>query len=149
MTPRKPSVRATGIAEDLRGALKLLMREFRRDAERGDAGLSLMQTMLLATVLENPGIGVADLARLQNVRGPTISGQVKALEAAGLLERSAPVPPDRRRTGLQLTPAAHEHLQRIQKERLDWLAHRVARLDAAQLDALAAAIEPLTAIARP
>jgi hypothetical protein len=34
-------------------------------------------------------------------------------------------------------------------QRLDWLVRRVNRLDAAQLDALAAAIEPLKLIARP
>lgn len=128
---------------------KRLMREMRRDAERQDTGLSLLQTMLLAAIGEHAGIGVAELARMQQVRSPTMSAQVKALEAVGLVERAAPDPDDRRRTGLQLTAAGEQRLQALRSERLDWLARRVARLDSGQLDALAAAIEPLNLIAEP
>jgi DNA-binding MarR family transcriptional regulator len=141
--------RVQALSEQLRNALKLLVRELRRDAAGDASGLSMMQVYLLWTLEEHPGIGVAELARLQNVRGPTISGQVKALEEAGLVERSAPLPEDRRRSGLQVSAAGAAHLLRIRAERLDWLSQRVARLTPAQLDALAAAIEPLAIIARP
>ena len=137
------------LAENLRNAFKLLMREMRRDAERQDTGLSMLQTMLLAAIAEHPGIGVAELARMQQVRSPTMSAQVKALEAAGLVARAAPDPDDRRRIGLVLSQAGEQHVQALRSQRLDWLAQRVARLAPAQLEALAAAIEPLTLIARP
>lgn len=149
MTNTEPSQRALALSEELRTAFKRLMREMRRDAERHDTGLSLLQTMLLATIGEHAGIGVAELARMQQVRSPTMSAQVKALEAAGLVERAAPDPDDRRRTGLQLTAAGDRRLQALRSERLDWLARRVARLAPGQLDALAAAIEPLNLIAEP
>lgn len=137
------------LSEDLRSALKGLMRAMRRDAERQDSGLSLLQTMLLHSVGERPGIGVAELARMQQVRNPTMSAQVKALELAGLLARAAPDPQDRRRSGLQLTPEGQARLDQMHARRMDWLSQRVARLSPEQLRQLAAAIEPLTLIAQP
>jgi DNA-binding MarR family transcriptional regulator len=148
MKTRKPD-RSLQVAEDLRDAIKLLMREIRRDAERQTSGLSLMQAMLLGAVGHQPGIGVAELARMKQVRTPTMSAQVKALEEAGLLARAAPDPADRRRSGLRLTEAGQAMHDQLHAQRLDWLVQRVGRLDEAQLDALAAAIEPLKLIARP
>jgi DNA-binding MarR family transcriptional regulator len=148
MTTRQ-SRRSVQVAEDLRDAIKLLVREIRRDAHRHTSGLSLTQAMLLGAVSHQPGIGVAELARMKDVRTPTMSAQVKALEEAGLLTRGAPDPEDRRRTGLQLTEAGQAITDEMHAQRLDWLVQRVARLDAAQLDALAAAIEPLKLIVRP
>jgi DNA-binding MarR family transcriptional regulator len=148
MTTPRPD-HSVQLAEDLRDALKLLMREIRRDVERHTSGLSLTQAMLLGAVSHQPGIGVAELARMKDVRTPTMSAQVKALEEAGLLERGAPDPEDRRRTGLQLTAAGQAITDEMHAQRLDWLVQRVNRLDAAQKAALAAAIEPLKLIARP
>jgi len=137
------------LSEDLRSALRGLMRAMRRDAERQDSGLSLLQTMLLHSVGERPGIGVAELARMQQVRNPTMSAQVKALELAGLLARAAPDPQDRRRSGLQLTQEGQARLDQMHAQRMDWLSQRVARLSPEQMRQLAAAIEPLTLIAHP
>lgn len=137
------------LSEDLRSALKGLMRAMRRDAERQDSGLSLLQTMLLHSVGERPGIGVAELARMQQVRNPTMSAQVKALELAGLLARAAPDPQDRRRSGLRLTQEGQARLDQMHAQRMDWLSQRVARLSPEQMRQLAAAIEPLTLIAQP
>jgi len=139
----------TVLSEDLRAAFKLLLREMRRDAERRDTGLSMLQTILLASIDDHPGIGVAELARMQQVRSPTMSAQVKTLETAGLVARAAPDPADRRRAGLVLTGAGEECLQALRSQRLDWLSQRIARLTPAQAQALAAAIEPLKLIAQP
>lgn len=137
------------LSEQLRAALKLMVREMRRDAEKHESGLSLMQAFLLTAIDEHPGIGVADLARMQNVRSPTISGQIKALEAAGFLERSAPAPHDRRRSGIELTAGGRERLYLLRTQRLGWLSQRIARLTPEQMEALAAAIEPLNIIGTP
>ncbi len=149
MTANKPPDRALALSEDLRAAFKLVIREMRRDADRQDAGLSLIQTMLMAAIDEHPSIGVAELARMQQVRSPTISGQIKTLEAAGLVERTAPSQEDGRRSGLRLTRSGRTTLGKLRAQRLDWLAQRIARLSPAQMDALAAAIEPLTLIGTP
>ena len=135
------------LSEALRIALKGLVRQMRRDTDRQEQGLSLMQSLLLHQIHEHPGIGVAELARMQQVRSPTMSGQVKALEAAGLVERTAPQPDDRRRSGLRVSPAGIQALQQLRDRRHDWLSQRITRLSPAQMDALAGAIDALNILA--
>jgi DNA-binding MarR family transcriptional regulator len=140
------SDRVARLSEDLRTALKGIVRQMRRDTERQEPGLSMMQAMLLHLIHEHPGIGVAELARMQQVRSPTMSGQVKALEAAGLVARAASSH-DRRRTGLHVSPAGHAALRQLRDLRHDWLSQRIARLSPDQMDALAGAIDALTILA--
>jgi len=135
------------LSEDLRTALKGIVRQMRRDTERHEQGLSLMQAMLLHLIHEHPGVGVAELARMQQVRSPTMSGQVKALEAAGLVERAAPQEHDRRRSSLHVSPAGHTALRQLRDRRHDWLSQRIARLSPDQMAALAGAIDALNFLA--
>ena len=134
------------LSEDLRTALKGLVRQMRRDTERQEQGLSLMQAMLLHMIHEHPGIGVAELARMQQVRSPTMSGQVKALVTAGLVERAAQEH-DRRRSGLHVSPAGNKALRQLRDRRHDWLSQRIARLSPDQVTALAGAIDALNFLA--
>jgi DNA-binding MarR family transcriptional regulator len=106
-----------------------------------------MQAVLLHQIHYRPGIGVAELARLQQVRSPTMSGQVKALEAAGLVARGAAPEQDRRRSGLTVSATGLQALQQLRDRRHDWLSQRIARLAPAQLDALAGAIDALNILA--
>ena len=100
----------------------------RQEGEGQPAGsLGLHQTLLLARMDQHPGIGVAELARLEKLRGPTMSGHVKALENAGLVVR-APDPADKRRAGLHLTTAGRQALDAVRSRRRDWLAAELARL---------------------
>jgi DNA-binding MarR family transcriptional regulator len=139
--------RVARLSEDLRTALKGIVRKMRRDTERQQQGLSLMQTMLLHLIHEHPGIGVAELARMQQVRSPTMSSQVKALEAAGLVERAAPPEQDRRRSGLHVSQAGHAALRQLRDLRHDWLSQRIARLSPAQMEALSGAVDALNILA--
>jgi DNA-binding MarR family transcriptional regulator len=143
----KHDTRVERLSEDLRTALKGIVRQMRRDTDRQEQGLSLMQAMLLHLIHEHPGIGVAELARMQQVRSPTMSGQVKALEAAGLVERAPPLAHDRRRSGLHVSPAGHAALRQLRDRRHDWLSQRIARLSPAQMEALAGAIDALNILA--
>lgn len=135
--------RALALSDELRVAFKRLMRSMQREGGELAPNVSMMQYMLLALVQEQPGIGVAALARLQNVRGPTVSAQIKSLEQAGLVERSAPDPLDKRRSGLQLSAGGLRTLDTLRARRRDALARRIARLSPDQTDALAAAMQPL------
>lgn len=135
--------RALALSDELRVAFKRLMRSMQREGGELAPNVSMMQYMLLALVQEQPGIGVAALARLQNVRGPTVSAQIKALEGAGLVERSAPDPLDKRRSGLQLSAGGLRTLDTLRARRRDALARGIARLSPEQTDALAAAMQPL------
>ena len=118
---------AIELADELRTVLKYLMRRLRQEGDEDPSGLSLHQKLLLASIDQHPGIGVAELARLEKLRGPTMSGHVKSLEAAGFVERAAD-PEDRRRAGLFLSAKGRQVLDDVRSRRRDWLARELARL---------------------
>jgi DNA-binding MarR family transcriptional regulator len=139
---------STTLADELRSALQRLLRQLRRQAYEPDLGVSPLQNLLLTAIIEHHGIGVGDLARLENLRGPTISGRVKAMEAAGLVTRTAPDPKDRRRTGLAVTDKGRETLEALRARRRDWLAQRLGALSPDGRAAIRAAIGPLGELGR-
>lgn len=132
---------AHDLAEALRPALYRLYRLLRRESE--GLGVTGLQFLLLAIIGKNPGIGTAELARMERLRGPTISGHVRLMEAAGLITRSAGEHEDRRRVGLTVTAQGQAVIDEMQRRRVDWLARRIAHLSDAERSALAAAIAPL------
>jgi DNA-binding MarR family transcriptional regulator len=147
MTPRPADDRddAMALAEALRPVLHRLIRQLRR--ESGDAGVSLLQVQLLAAIIKHPGIGTAELARREQVRGPTISGHVKAMEAAGLVARTAAAADDRRRIGLTATDKGRALIRTMKRRRTDWLAQQLGRLPHDARRAIRDAIGPLGEIA--
>lgn len=132
------------IAEALRPAVQRLSRRLRTEANK--AGLSAQDTVLLGLVKSRPGIGVSGLADLEQTSRPTMSGHVKRLEAEGLLARAEDAE-DGRRSGLTLTAAGARKLEQIRARRNDWLARRIAKLDPAERDQLAAAAAALFKLA--
>lgn len=132
---------AHDLAVALRPALYRLYRLLRRESE--GLGVSGLQFLLLAVIGKNPGIGTAELARMERLRGPTISGHVRTLEAAGLITRSAGEHEDKRRVGLNVTAKGQDVIDEMQRRRTDWLARQLTRLTEAEREALAAAIAPL------
>lgn len=132
---------AAALAEALRPALHRLHRQLRR--ETGDPGISPLHALLLVAIIRQPGIGVAELARLEKLRGPTISGHIKAMEREGLVARSAPDPQDRRRNGLIATDKGRALIHDVKQKRTDWLASELARLSPEARAAIRAAIGPL------
>src|SRR5277367_5472562 len=131
-------VAATDLAEALRLVLRRLLRELRRESH--DLGLSRLQVILLAAILERPGIGIGELARLENLRGPTISAQIKAMEVAGIVVREAPNPDDRRRVGLVATEKGRTIVEALKRSRADWLTRKLAELTPAARQAIREAI---------
>lgn len=132
------------LAEALRPILHRLMRELRRESHH--EAVSPLQALLLASIAKHPGIGVSELAALENVRGPTISGHIKAMEGMGLVERAAGDPDDRRRVGLVATKKARDIIKAIKRNRTDWLTRRLAALAPAEREAIRAALDPLSRI---
>lgn len=132
---------AMALAEALRPALHRLHRQLRR--ETGDPGISPLQALLLVAIVRQPGIGVAELARLEKLRGPTISGHIKAMEREGLVARAAPDPQDKRRNGLIATEKGRTLIKRIKQRRTDWLASELAKLSPEARSAIRAAVGPL------
>lgn len=131
---------AVALADELRTALHHVFRRMRQEGDDDPSGLTLQQKLLVSTISQHPGIGVAELARMEKLRGPTMSGHIKALETLGLVRRDAPDPEDRRRSGLLLTERGAAVLDDIRARRRDWLALRLAQLPPEGAAALRAAL---------
>ena len=130
----------SALAETLRGPLLRVSRRLRQEALK--VGLSAQDALILGFIREHPGVGVSELADVEQISRPTMSSHVKRLEAAGWLHRAGDVR-DGRRQGLTLTPAGVRKHEAIQRHRNDWLAARLVRLSPAERQRLADAAGPL------
>jgi DNA-binding MarR family transcriptional regulator len=110
-------------------------------------GLSPLDAQLLAVIKVKPGLGVCDLADLEQMSRPAMSVHLKRLEGAGWLERRGGEGGDRRRRSLYLTPNGAAALSAIRRSRTDWLAARLQRLSDADREALRACLGPLVRLA--
>ena len=137
------SAEPVAVAHRLRPVLLKLTRELRREIHSLD--VTGGQASLLYTIRSAPGIGIRELAARERMSAPGMSKYVARLEAAGLVER-APVGADRRRIGLTVTEAGERVLRSVKSRRTAWLAARLRELDPGQVEAIDAAIEPLTAL---
>lgn len=141
MASTDPAPSSDILAEAMRPALARLYRRLRRETQDGD--ISPLQNLLLVLIIKSPGIGVGALAEIEGLRGPTVSGHIKQLEAAGLVARTPPDPQDRRRTGLVATAEGVRRAEALRRQRTDWLARRLDHLSPAERQAIAAAIPAL------
>ena len=132
-----------GVANRLRPALLRLARELRRETE--SLGITSRQATLLSLIKEHPGLSLRELAALERISAPSLSGHVDRLEQAGLIERVRSGA-DRRRVGLELTTAGDRLLRKVRAQRTTWLAERLAELSPNQVEAVEHAIEPLNAL---
>ena len=140
-----PDAPISALAEQLRPLFLRIGRKLRREAE--PLGLSATDTGLIGLILLNEGLGVSELADLEQTSRPTMSVHVKRLEAAGWVARDDPDPADKRRVGLRVTEAGRAARDAVRQRRTDWLARRLAALTPEQRAALDAALAPLTQIA--
>jgi DNA-binding MarR family transcriptional regulator len=136
------SIRApVDVANRLRPVLLQLVRELRREVH--PLGVTGGQVSLLVQIKRRPHIGVRELAALERVSPAAMSGAVDRLERADLVRRQTNAT-DRRRQGLTLSPAGERVLRAVKRRRTAWLASRLERLSAEELEAIDAAVEPLT-----
>ena len=131
----------TVLANRLRPVLLKLNRQLRREIH--SLGVTGGQVSLLVQIKHHAGIGIRELAALERISVPGMSKFVARLEELGLVQR-APVEGDQRRVGLTLTAAGHKVLRSVRSKRTAWLSARLRELDSDELDAIDAAIEPLT-----
>jgi DNA-binding MarR family transcriptional regulator len=128
------------VANQLRPVLLQLARRLRK--ELAPLGITAGQATLLWQVKRRPGVGVGELATLEGVSQPGMSGHIDRLETAGLIERRRSSG-DRRRVGLHLTEAGAKVLRSARRRRTAWLADGLAGLEPDQLDAVERAIPHL------
>src|SRR4051794_30280428 len=137
--PTAVSADPTTVANRLRPALLRLNRELRRELH--SLGVTGGQVSLLIKIQKEPGIGVRELAQWERMSTPGMSKYVARLEAADLVRRTELA--DRRRVGLALTSEGLRVLSSVKRRRTGCLAEPLRGLSAAELDAVAAAVEPL------
>jgi DNA-binding MarR family transcriptional regulator len=134
-----------GLAEGLMPTVVALRRAVRRRTRErmGVPAQPPALVELLRAVQDAPGIGVAGVARRLRLAENSVSTLVRTAVADGHLRRT-PDPADRRAARLELTGAAHERLRRWRAVRGEVVDAALARLDAADHDAIAAALPALT-----
>jgi DNA-binding MarR family transcriptional regulator len=141
--PSPPDVSV--LADGLRPSFLKIGRLLRREAQ--SVGLSPLDATLVNAVSKREGVGVSELAELEQTSRPTMSAHVKRLEAAGWIKRLPPPDEDKRRFGLALTPSGRKALDAVRRRRNDRLAERLAKLTPEARAALAEAIGPLAQLA--
>ncbi len=135
-----------GLADDLYDVIGLLRRRSRRlvGAPLPELALSGAQLELLRVVRRNPGITVAEAARVLGLAANTVSTLVGQLLALGVLVRERDAA-DRRIARLDLTPPARAGLEQWRDRRAQTTATALAGLTTDERTRLA---EALTTIAR-
>ena len=121
-----------GLADDLYDVIGLLRRRSRRlvGAPLPELALSGAQLELLRVVRRNPGITVAESARVLGLAANTVSTLVGQLLALGVLVRERDSS-DRRVARLDLTPSARAGLEQWRDRRAQSTAVALAELPAA------------------
>jgi DNA-binding MarR family transcriptional regulator len=139
------------LADDVLATIGRLRRQFRSIVGRpwpsqALTALNGAQLELLRLVGTQPGVSVAEAAVLLGLAPNTVSTLVGVLTEQGLLLRT-PSPEDRRVAQLTLTPAAQAHLEAWRERRSAVLVAALRQLDAAELEAVAAAMPALRRLA--
>jgi DNA-binding MarR family transcriptional regulator len=136
--------RAHDLAHRLQRLVLRLNRELR--AQNAGSGASNADAMLLAEIRHAPGLGVSELAAIENVARSVMSERVKRLELAGLIVSDPTLRADRRRMGLTITEAGRALLEEITERRRAWMAERLAALSADERQAVETAVASLERI---
>ncbi|GGC86600.1 hypothetical protein GCM10011512_11850 [Tersicoccus solisilvae] len=127
------------LADDLRQGLRhavYLMRGLDADGEWSTA-----QVGLLNMLAESP-MRMSGIAARAGIRVPSATDLVSRLEKAGLVQRTSD-PDDARAVRVRLTERGRETLEGVNGRRNAYLARRLARLDAADRQALSRAVPAL------
>jgi DNA-binding MarR family transcriptional regulator len=129
-------------------AIHLLRRVRVQDAA---SGISPARLSALSVIVFGGPVSLNDLAHAEQVRPPTMSRIVDALEAAGLARRSRNEQ-DRRAVLIEATGKGNGVLRQGRRRRVKFLASYLSRLNPAELadleralDAIRKALEPASA----
>jgi DNA-binding MarR family transcriptional regulator len=131
------------VADRLHSAAIHLLRRLRREDDA--AGLTAPRLSALSVVVFGGPLTLGELAAAEQVRPPTMTRLVTALEAQGLVRREADAR-DGRLTLVHATPKAREILAAGRARRVQALARRLETLppgDLATLDRAADILEGL------
>jgi DNA-binding MarR family transcriptional regulator len=137
--PAVDSVSTTELASRLRLVVTRLRRRLRHHA---GGGLTPSQASALSSVERHGPVTLGELSALENVRPPTLTKVVAALEEEGLVTRHTD-PRDRRVARVEATAKGARLLAQTRSRTDAYLASRLAALPADDLDALRRAVAAL------
>ncbi len=134
---------ALAVADGLHRAAIHLLRQVRR--EDPVSGLSPARISALSVLVFGGPRSLSELAAAEQVRPPTMSRLVQALEAQGLVERRAD-PEDGRAIRLLATEAGRDLLAQARRRRIERLAAALNNLALPELRVLQEAVELLSSL---
>lgn len=131
----KPGKRATRpeVADHVHSAAIRLLRALRRQDDKW--GLSAPRLSALSVVVFGGPITPGRLARAEQVRPPTMTRLIQALESAGLVKRTSD-PDDRRIMWIKATPNGKKLLLKGRAARVRALAFRLKLFSREEVEAL-------------
>ena len=142
---RAPVATTADLADRLHSAAIHLLRRLRREDEA--SGLPAPQLSAMSVIVFGGPITLGALATAEQVRPPTITKLVAALEEQGLVERESD-PEDRRVMRVKATARGTRLLYEGRRRRVASLAASLGELAAADRAALARAVPILEKVAR-
>jgi DNA-binding MarR family transcriptional regulator len=134
------------IADRLHSAAIHLLRRLR--TEDTASGLTAPRLSALSVIVFGGPLTLGALAAAEQVRPPTMTRLVTALERGGLVTRE-PDPDDRRQVLLRATPAGRKLLEEGRSRRTATLARRLAALPPEDMAALSRAASLLERLSHP
>lgn len=144
--PRRPTDAAFDLADRLHSAAIHLLRRVRRhDAAAGVSGPS--GSALSVIVFRGP-LTITELAEAEQVRAPTMTRLVTAMEGEGLVER-LPDERDRRVVRVRATARGRTMLENARRRRVEALAADLEALPRKDLSALQQAVASLERVVGP
>ena len=133
----------TDSAARLRLAIVRTARRLRQEAAgAGGTELSPTAAAALATVERHGPLTPSELAEIERVKRPTATRTLRLLTEAGLVDR-APDPDDGRSALVSVSVAGRERLRRLRGRKNAYLARRMRKLSAAEVETLERAAEIL------
>ena len=142
-SPAEPAVQV--VAEELHSLAIHLLRKLRR--EDAQSGLNASRLSALSVIVFGGPLTLGDLAAAEQVRPPTMTRIVQALEELGLVCRVRSVS-DGRSSLLSTTPAGRKLLLAGRERRVRALAKQIAELSGVERAALSEATNILKRVVR-
>ena len=136
MGGRTSTNRRTTVADALHSAAIHLLRGVREEDARTGVGPARLSALSLL-VFGRP-MRLTELARIEQVRPPTMTKVIAGLEAGGLVRRRAD-PDDARAVRLEATARGTRLLREARRRRVTRLGAALRALDAEELEVLARA----------
>jgi DNA-binding MarR family transcriptional regulator len=133
------------VADALHSAAIHLLRRVRQEDER--SGVPPGQASALSVLVFGGPMRLTDLARIEQVKPPTMTRIVAGLEAQGLVRRRA-VPEDARAVRLEATPRGTIVMHEGRRRRVVRLTGSLKRLSARDLQILARAAALMERVAK-